>query len=113
MCLSGERREEEKQALRPTHGHDSHSRGCNSTCRQARMLWSLGRHRTPSFLRAARLFGFTPYFGDVWRGLVSPVLLCRGDTHCYAVSASYVGTPPPLRPAPPVPHRDRYCDAPP
>src|SRR2546430_17653569 len=36
---------------------------------------------------------FRPYFGDVWRGLVSLVLQYRGDTHCYAVSASYVGTP--------------------
>jgi hypothetical protein len=25
---------------------------------------------------------FTPSFGDVWRGLVSPVLLYQGDTHC-------------------------------
>jgi len=53
---------------------------------------------------------FRPYFGDVLRGLVSLVLQYRGDTHCYAVSASYVGTPPPLLPALHVPHRDRCCD---
>jgi hypothetical protein len=56
---------------------------------------------------------FTPYFGDVWRGLVSPVLLCRGDTHCSTVSASHAGTPPPLLPALHMPHRDRCGDAPP
>jgi uncharacterized caspase-like protein len=26
--------------------------------------------------------GFLSPFGDVWRGLVSPVLLYQGDTHC-------------------------------
>src|SRR5215468_12694866 len=57
--------------------------------------------------------GFTPSFGDVWRGLVSPVLQCQGDTHCYAVSTSHAGTPPPLLPALHVPHRDCCCDAPP
>jgi hypothetical protein len=56
---------------------------------------------------------FTPYFGEVLRGLVSPVLLCRGDTHGYAVSACHGGTPPPLLPALHVPHRGRCCDAPP
>ena len=56
------------------------------------------------------LSGFRPYFGDVWRGLVSPVLLYRGDTHGYAVSASLVGTSPPLLRALHVPHRDRCCD---
>jgi hypothetical protein len=30
----------------------------------------------------AAFTGFTPSFGDVWRGLVSPVLLYQGDTHC-------------------------------
>src|SRR4051794_284753 len=30
----------------------------------------------------------------------------RGETHCYAVSASHVGTPPPLLPALHVPQRD-------
>src|SRR5215510_224674 len=58
-------------------------------------------------------FGFLPYFGDVWRGLVSPVLLYRGDTHCYTESASHASTPPPLLPALHVPHHDRCCDAPP
>src|SRR5438552_1249684 len=57
--------------------------------------------------------GFTPPFGDVGRGLVYPVPLCRGDTHCYTVSISHAGTPPPLLPALHVPHRDRCCDAPP
>jgi hypothetical protein len=55
---------------------------------------------------------FTPSFGDVWRGLVSPALLYRGDTHGSAVSASHAGTPPPLLPALQAPHRDRCCDAP-
>jgi len=32
--------------------------------------------------------GFMPTFGDVWRDLVSPVLLYWGDTHCYAASVS-------------------------
>jgi mRNA-degrading endonuclease toxin of MazEF toxin-antitoxin module len=53
---------------------------------------------------------FTPYFGDVWRGLVSPVLQCPGATHCYAVSTSHVGPPPPLLAALHVPHHDRCCD---
>src|SRR5918912_276745 len=43
----------------------------------------------------SRLCGFTPYFGDVWSGLVSPVLLYRGDTHGYTVSASHADRPPP------------------
>src|SRR5262252_2661790 len=61
----------------------------------------------------SELFGFTPPFGDVGRGLVYPAPLCRGDTHCYTVSISHAGTPPPLLPALHVPHRDCCCDAPP
>jgi hypothetical protein len=59
------------------------------------------------------IFGFTPPFGDVGRGLVYPAPLRRGDTHCYTASISHAGTPPPLLPALHVPHRDRCCDAPP
>src|SRR5215813_2828714 len=59
-------------------------------------------------------FRFTPPFGDVVRGLVYPVPLCRGDTHCYTVSISHAGAaPPPRLLALHVPHRDRCCDAPP
>src|SRR4030095_9854932 len=65
------------------------------------------------FLSLSELPGFTPYFGDVWRGLVSPVLLYRGDTHGYTVSASHEGMPPP--PCLPCTCRTatRCCDAPP
>src|SRR5215813_1973639 len=59
-------------------------------------------------------FRFTPPFGDVVRGLVYPVPLCRGDTHCYTVSISHAGAaPPPRLLALHVPHRARCCDAPP
>jgi hypothetical protein len=39
--------------------------------------------------------GFTPPFGDVGRDLVYLAPLYRGDTHCYTVSASHAGMPPP------------------
>src|SRR5262245_8497132 len=69
----------------------------------------------PRFLPSlSELSGFTHPFGDVGRGLVYPVPLCRGATHCYTVSICHAGAaPPPRLLALHVPHRDRCCDAPP
>ena len=47
------------------------------------------------FMAAKHLFGFTPPFGDVGRDLVYLAPLCRGNTHCYTVSAPHAGMPPP------------------
>src|SRR5262249_62422099 len=57
--------------------------------------------------------GSTLLFGEVGRGLVSPVLQGQGHRNGNAVSPPPVGPPPPPLPALHVPHRDCCCNAPP